>query len=89
MATHFVYACTSTGILKVFPGRIIKDGFDPTAENWFIKAKLFDEIVLTRYVSGIGTLSKALWSEGMLKYVLAFDVPLNCSLLANQGPCNL
>ena len=51
---------TSTGIMKVFPGRIIEPGYDPGFSSGFKKATKSEKIILTQYKrTNIGTIAKA------------------------------
>ena len=45
----FVFAGSSTGVFKIFPGWLVPDGFDPTLRPWFRKAAQSDKMVLVVY----------------------------------------
>lgn len=67
---------SSTGVIKVYPGRILNPGFDPTNSTWYREALITNATVLTKYRNFpyIQTFSKAIRFKRQLKYVQAFDV---------------
>ena len=67
---------SSTGVIKVHPGRILNPGFDPTNSTWYREAVVTNATVLTKYRNFpyIQTFSKAIRVKRQLKYVQAFDV---------------
>ena len=74
---------SSTGVIKVYPGRILNPGFDPTNSTWYREALITNATVLTKYRNfpNIQTFSKAIRFKRQLKYVQAFDLKTENILL--------